>query len=138
MRRQHEFGSAPELLGEIEITFSFGAFPESKEKLFPSRGRQLFWSRRAPHGGQQAHRSVVATIPKPTGASPFDFHCPVENMSPCFQPSRWPDRSEAAEERTSLRPILCGFYQEFTPPPPLPPPALPPVLRFIRTTRKTE
>ena len=88
-------------------------------KLFPSRARRLFWSRRAPHGGQQAHRSVVMTIRKPTGASPFDFHCPVEILSPCFQPIRWLDRSKVPEERTSLRPILCGFYQEF------PPPALP-------------
>lgn len=60
VRRQHKFGGAPELLGEIEITFSFGTFPESKAKLFPSRARRLFWSRRASHGGQQAHGSVVA------------------------------------------------------------------------------
>lgn len=135
VRRQTHVGSAPELLGEIGITFSFGAFPKALAKFFPSRARRLFWSRRAPHGGQQAHRSVVATIPKPTGASPFDFHCPVEIISPCFQPSRWPDRLEAAEERTSLRPILCGFYQAFPPPPPLP---LPLGLRFTRTTRKAQ
>ena len=133
VRRQTHVGSAPELLGEIGITFSFGAFPKAPAKLFPSCARRLQKNRRAPHGRQQAHRSVVEKIPKPTGASPFDFHCPVEILSPYFQPRRWPDRLEAAEERTSLRPILCGFYQEF--PPPLPPP--PPLgLRFTRTTRK--
>ena len=73
VRRQTHVGSAPELLGEIEITCSFGTFPESKAKLFPSRGgRDNCFSRppqrvgqippqsgekkqhpTAPHGGQQ-------------------------------------------------------------------------------------
>ena len=38
VRRQTHVGSAPELLGEIGITFSFGAFPKAPAKLFPSRG----------------------------------------------------------------------------------------------------
>lgn len=53
VRRQTHVGSAPELLGEIGITFSFGAFPKAPAKLFPSRARRLFWSRRALHGGEQ-------------------------------------------------------------------------------------
>ena len=53
VRRQTHVGGAPELLGEIEMTFSFGTFPKAPAKLFPSRARRLFWSRRAPHGGQQ-------------------------------------------------------------------------------------
>lgn len=60
VRRQTHVGGAPELLGEIEITFSFGTFPESTAKFFPSRARRLFWSRRAPHGGKQAHRPAAA------------------------------------------------------------------------------
>ena len=60
VRRQTHVGGAPELLGEIEITFSFGTFPESMAKFFPSRARRLFWSRRAPHRGKQAHRPAAA------------------------------------------------------------------------------
>ena len=41
VRRQIHVGGAPELLGETEMTFSFGAFPKALAKLFPSRARRL-------------------------------------------------------------------------------------------------
>ncbi len=70
VRRQTHVGGAPELLGEIGITFSFGAFPESKAKLFPSRARRLFGSRRAPHRGQQGTDQLW----KKSGNRPAQVH----------------------------------------------------------------
>ena len=70
VRRQTHVGSAPELLGEIEMTFSFGTFPKALAKLFPSRARRLFWSRRAPHGGQQGTDQLW----KKSGNRPAQVH----------------------------------------------------------------